>query len=184
MAKFKKTQVEIEGKWQERETLVETDALKRWGDDVNLKTVGQPLTRVDGFERVSGAAEYTYDVQLPGMLFGKILRSSVPHARIKDIDISAAKELPGVRFILTNETIGDLLRRGHEFSKLLQRLQVLARGLKLLIEIRLFHRWSPKIASQFDGLVFKRLLLYDLRRSLASTGSALTHQKRDCLSLL
>lgn len=114
MARFKKTKVEIEGKWQERETLVETDDLERWGDDVNLKKVGQPYTRVDGFERVSGAAEYTYDVKLPGMLYGKILRSSVPHARIRNIDTKTAAKLPGVRFILTSESIGEVLKRGRD----------------------------------------------------------------------
>ena len=112
MAKFKKTQVEIEGKWQERETLVETDDLERWGKDFKPKTVGRPLERVDGFERVSGTAEYTHDVRLPGMLIGKILRSPIPHARINKIDIGAAVELPGVRFVLTNETLGDRLYRG------------------------------------------------------------------------
>ncbi|MBN1686268.1 MAG: xanthine dehydrogenase family protein molybdopterin-binding subunit [Spirochaetales bacterium] len=112
MAKFKKTKVEIEGKWQERETLVETDDLARWDDDVRLEKVGKPHTRVDGFERVSGTARYTHDVKLPGMLIGRILRSPVPHARIKKIDISAAAALPGVRFVLTNDTMGDLLKRG------------------------------------------------------------------------
>jgi xanthine dehydrogenase YagR molybdenum-binding subunit len=110
MARFKKTKVEIEGKWEEREVLVETDNLDRWGDDVTLKKVGKPQTRVDGFERVSGTARYTHDVSLPGMLAGKFFRSSIPHGRVKQIDVSAAEALPGVRFILTRESLGEFLR--------------------------------------------------------------------------
>ena len=112
MAKIVKTQVEIEGKWHEEETLVETDNLERWGEDARLTTVGQPHSRVDGFERVSGTAEYTYDIHLPGMLVGKILRSPHPHARIKKIDITKAEALPGVRFVLTNDTIDGLPFKG------------------------------------------------------------------------
>jgi CO/xanthine dehydrogenase Mo-binding subunit len=112
MAKIIKTQVEIEGKWHEQESLVETDNLVRWDNDAKLTTVGQPMSRVDGFERVSGTAQYTYDIHLPGMLVGKILRSPVPHARIKNVDISAAVALQGVRFVLINETLGDLPFKG------------------------------------------------------------------------
>ncbi len=112
MAKFKKTQVEFEGKIQEMEELVETDDLKRWDDDFTPTIVGQPVERVDGFERVSGVAQFTYDVHLPGMLYGRMIRSEVPHARIRKIDVSEAAKLPGVRFILTNENLGDRLYRG------------------------------------------------------------------------
>lgn len=109
MAEFKKTKVEIEGKWEEREVLVEPDDLKRWGDEAGLKTVGLPLTRVDGFERVSGSARYTQDVSLPGMLTAKFLRSTLPHGRVKKIDVTAAAALPGVRCVLTRDSLRDLL---------------------------------------------------------------------------
>ena len=112
MAKIVKTQVEIEGKWHEQESLVETDDLVRWDADADLTVVGRPMPRVDGLERVSGAAEYTFDVQLPGMLYGAILRSEYPHARIRKIDFAAAEKLPGVRCILTNESVADLPYHG------------------------------------------------------------------------
>ncbi len=62
---------------------------------------------VDGIAKVTGRATYTFDVVLPGMLYGKILRSPHPHAKIKSIDYSKAMALPGVKAVATgNDTIG------------------------------------------------------------------------------
>ena len=69
-----------------------------------LNTVGHSTPRIDAAERVTGRAKYTNDVQLPGMLYAKVLRSPHPHARITRIDISKAKALPGVKAVLTHET--------------------------------------------------------------------------------
>ena len=49
---------------------------------MNLKFVGRPISRLDGPDKVSGNTVYTADVQLPGMLWGKCLRSPYAHARI------------------------------------------------------------------------------------------------------
>ncbi|HKT81858.1 MAG TPA: 2Fe-2S iron-sulfur cluster-binding protein, partial [Vicinamibacterales bacterium] len=68
-----------------------------------LKTVGHETPRIDAIERVSGKATYTRDVQLPGMLYASVLRSPHPHARIRSIDVSKAKALPGVKAVLTHE---------------------------------------------------------------------------------
>jgi xanthine dehydrogenase molybdenum-binding subunit len=68
-----------------------------------LKTVGRSTTRIDGVERVTGRAKYTGDVQLPGMLFARVLRSPHPHARIRSIDVSKARALPGVKAVITHE---------------------------------------------------------------------------------
>ena len=68
-----------------------------------LKTLGHPTPRIDAVERVTGTGRYTRDVVVPGMLFARILRSPHPHARIRSIDVSKAKALPGVRGILTHQ---------------------------------------------------------------------------------
>lgn len=68
---------------------------------MDLKFVGKASGRVEGPEKVTGTARYAADVDLPGMLWGKILRSPVPHARIRSIDVSRARELPGVHCVLT-----------------------------------------------------------------------------------
>ncbi len=69
-----------------------------------LAVVGRPAPRIDAVERSTGAAAYTDDVKLPGMLYAQVLRSPHPHARIRRIDTSRAQALPGVRAILTHET--------------------------------------------------------------------------------
>ncbi|MFQ5610561.1 MAG: xanthine dehydrogenase family protein molybdopterin-binding subunit [Anaerolineae bacterium] len=73
-----------------------------------LKVVGKPLPRVDGYAKVTGQAEFTVDVNLPGMLHGKILRSPHPHARILNIDTSAAERLPGVKAVITGRDTADM----------------------------------------------------------------------------
>src|SRR6184192_3925300 len=65
--------------------------------------VGQRLTRVDGEEKVTGQAEYVADLVLPGMLWGAVLRSPYPHARILNLDLSRARRLRGVRTVVTAE---------------------------------------------------------------------------------
>ncbi len=69
--------------------------------------VGTSLPRIEGREKVTGAAQYSGDVRLPGMLYGKILRSPYPHARIVRIDTSAAEAVPGVRAVVTGEDARD-----------------------------------------------------------------------------
>src|SRR5271168_2033364 len=70
----------------------------QWTD--RLAVVGKPLPRVDGPLKATGGARYTYDIELPGMLYGAMLRSPWPHARIRGIDLSAAQHLAGVRAVL------------------------------------------------------------------------------------
>ncbi len=66
--------------------------------------IGANVTRLDGYEKVTGAAQFTDDLQFgPGLLHARIKRSPHPHALIKSIDISQAKALPGVKAVVTGE---------------------------------------------------------------------------------
>jgi xanthine dehydrogenase YagR molybdenum-binding subunit len=65
-----------------------------------LNLIGKSAPRQDGYAKVTGATRYTVDVALPGMLHGRILRASLPHAQVRAIDISAAARHPGVRAVL------------------------------------------------------------------------------------
>ena len=65
------------------------------------RVVGKSLPRIDAKEKVTGQAEYTADLYLPGMLFGKVLRSRFAHAKIISIDTSMAEKLPGVMAVVT-----------------------------------------------------------------------------------
>ncbi len=59
-------------------------------------SVGRSLPRVEARAKVTGQAEYVHNLRLPGMLYGKIYRSTVAHARIRSIDVSAAQAMPTV----------------------------------------------------------------------------------------
>lgn len=67
-----------------------------WPVNDKLKTIGKRVKRIDAIDKVTGKAKYTSDMKLPGMLYAKMLRSTVPHAEIRSIDISKAESLPGV----------------------------------------------------------------------------------------
>ncbi|MGB9660511.1 MAG: xanthine dehydrogenase family protein molybdopterin-binding subunit [Moorellaceae bacterium] len=69
------------------------------------EVIGRSLSRIDGREKVLGQSEYAGDIHLPDMLHLKVLRSQVPHARIKSIEVSAAKALPGVAAVFTAQDI-------------------------------------------------------------------------------
>ena len=73
-----------------------------------LKYVGHNVARVDGIDKVTGKAKFVGDITIPGMLQGKILRSTYPHARLASIDASRAEALPGVIAVLTASDIVDL----------------------------------------------------------------------------
>ncbi len=66
-----------------------------------LFVVGKRMPRWDAPAKATGAAKYTVDLKLPGMLIGKVLTSPLPHARIVRIDTSKAEKLPGVRAVIT-----------------------------------------------------------------------------------
>jgi len=63
--------------------------------------IGKRIPRVDGPQKATGEAKYTADIYLPDMLWAKILRSPLPHARIVNIDTSKAERIPGVKAIIT-----------------------------------------------------------------------------------
>src|SRR5919202_113215 len=68
--------------------------------------------RIDGPSKVTGQARYAADLSRPGMLFGAVLRSPVPHALIRSIDSSRARDVPGVHAVLTGSDLPDDVRVG------------------------------------------------------------------------
>lgn len=69
------------------------------------KIVGQPRPKVDAYGKVTGRALYADDFMLPRMVYGGILRSPHPHARILSLDLSQTLELPGVLAVITGEDL-------------------------------------------------------------------------------
>ncbi len=66
-----------------------------------LMVVGKRIPKSDALFKVLGQAKYIYDMQLPGMLYGKILWSERAHAKIISIDTTEAEKVPGVRAVIT-----------------------------------------------------------------------------------
>ena len=86
------------------------------------RPIGENVTRVDAHEKVIGAALFADDLQFgPGLLFARIKRSPHPHALIKRIDVSKARELPGVKAVVTGQDfpgyIGLYLQDRHIFCR-------------------------------------------------------------------
>jgi len=82
---------------------VPIEKVEDWGPNSELKTVGKPVSRIDGYNKTSGSAKYTFDIILPNMTHAKTLRCTLPHANIKRIDTSEAKKIKGVLAIHTHE---------------------------------------------------------------------------------
>ena len=76
--------------------------------EAKFKVIGTRPIRHDGVDKVTGRAQYGADIDLPGLLHGKVLRSPHAHARIKSIDASAALAVPGVKAVITSADLPEL----------------------------------------------------------------------------
>jgi len=76
-------------------------------DNPDNKWIGKRTARPDGADKVTGRAAYAADTTMPGMIWGKVLRSPHPHARIRSIDTTKAAALPGVKAVITSKDIVD-----------------------------------------------------------------------------
>src|SRR5262245_28997639 len=114
------------------------------------RIVGQRIGRLDGVEKVSGATRYTGDVTLPGLVWGKVLRSPLPHARIVRIDTAKARALPGVLTVLTARDLPDVLVGRRMFD-----MPVLARDRVRFIgeKVAVVAALDPDIAEEALALV-------------------------------
>ena len=72
--------------------------------------VGRSVPRLESRDKVTGRAEYTHTMRVPGMLHAKIFRSTVAHGKIKSIDTSAAKKVPGVLHVVTVDDVMKVLK--------------------------------------------------------------------------
>jgi len=78
----------------------------KWPDADKRNFIGKRISRIDGPQKVSGRAKYSFDINRPGMLFGKIVRCPHAHAKVKSIDTSAAENMPGVKAIHVMQEAG------------------------------------------------------------------------------
>src|SRR5262249_43716811 len=98
VARLIRTEMEVEGRYEDVWIVVDEDALDQWPEGP-LTTVGQEVPRVDGLDRARGQILYTADIQLPGMLHTAVLRSPFARARVTSIDLAAAHAARGGRAV-------------------------------------------------------------------------------------
>ena len=88
-----------------------------WGEASESRLIGKRINRLSGKDKVTGKAKYTFDINRPGMLYGRILRSEVAHATVIGVDTSEAEALPGVKAVIPLIEIGNKLRyQGQEIA--------------------------------------------------------------------
>ena len=85
---------------------------RNWPPVAERVLLGKSIKRLDGPDKASGRAKYTYDLIRPGMLYGEILGSPHARARVTAIDLSAAKALPGVRAAIAIKDPSDAAKAG------------------------------------------------------------------------
>src|SRR6266567_6470820 len=78
----------------------------KWPEADKRTFIGKRISRIDGPQKVSGRAKYSFDINRPGMLFGKIVRSPYAHAKVKSIDTTAAERMPGVKALHVVSDVG------------------------------------------------------------------------------
>ena len=83
--------------------------MKRATQATETPQVGRSVPRLESWLKVMGRAEYVHNLRLPGMLYGKIFRSTVAHGRIKRIDVTAAQALAGVYRVVTATEVKELI---------------------------------------------------------------------------
>jgi CO/xanthine dehydrogenase Mo-binding subunit len=83
--------------------------MKRAAQSTETPQVGRSVPRLESWLKVTGRAEYVHNLRLPGMLYGKIFRSTVAHGRIKRVDVAAAQALAGVYRVVTAEEVKSVI---------------------------------------------------------------------------
>jgi len=108
--------------------------------------IGTRMRRVDGPVKATGSAKYPYDVNRPGMLHGRILRSPHPHARVVSIDLTAAQKAPGVKAAMAVMELGkEAMYQGDEIAAVAAATEEQARDALRLIKVQ--YEVLPHIAT-------------------------------------
>lgn len=136
---------------------------------VNYSLIGTSTPKIDGYEKVTGDLLYVEDTVLPGMLYGAILRSPHSHAKIKNIDTSKAKDLTGVRAVITAE---DTPKNKFSFNHHQSDNQALCDGVVRFIgdEVAAVACDTPEIAEKALALINVE---YDILPAIYETEEAL-----------
>jgi len=113
-------------------------------------SIGKPQPRIEGKSKVTGEAVYAADKMIPGMIWGKVLRSSYTHARILKIDTSRARSHPGVLSVITAKDVSDVLT-----GRRLRDMPILARDVVRFVgeRIAVVAAEDPGVAEEAANLI-------------------------------
>ena len=118
--------------------------------NTEFKVVGKRPIRHDGYDKVTGKASYGADINLPGMLHGKILRSPHAHARILSIDTSKAERHPDVRAVVTSQHLSAEIRDSQKGAQILATSKVLYKGHAIAAIAASSHHAAEQAVSLID----------------------------------
>ena len=120
-----------------------------WPETGERKLIGKRISRIDGPIKASGKAKYTFDVNLPGMLYSKILRSPYAHAKITALDTSAAESTLGVKAVRKIQDVGKEIQwAGDEIVAVAAESEEIARD--ALDKIKIEFEQLPHLANEED----------------------------------
>jgi nicotinate dehydrogenase subunit B len=127
---------------------------------------GKPMPRKDALEKVTGKARYAGDMRLPGMLYAKILRPPVHGAKLKSVDVSAAKEIKGARIIQDGDLVAALHTSPDQAEMALSKIKAEFETPETKLDDRNIHEHLLGLASQGQVVAQKGDL--DTGKKLAS----------------
>ncbi len=122
-----------------------------WGEASESRLIGKRIPRLSGKDKVTGKAKYTFDINRPGMLYGRILRSEVAHANVVDLDLSEAEAMPGVKAVLPLVEVGRKIRyQGQEIAAVAAETDDIARD--AIRRIRVDLEELPSVVTEADAM--------------------------------
>jgi xanthine dehydrogenase YagR molybdenum-binding subunit len=115
MARRETLRLGFDGELREVAAVIPDDEPTPWQWGERFSVLRKETPRLDGPLKATGGARYSYDIRLPGMLYGAILRSPHPHATVRSVDLSAARRLAGVRVAMRVDE-GEIRFAGQEVA--------------------------------------------------------------------
>ena len=122
-----------------------------WREASESRLIGKRIPRLSGRDKVTGKAKYTFDINRPGMLYGRILRSEVAHANVVGVDLSEAQALPGVKAVIQIVEVGNKIRyQGQEIAAVAAETDDIAKDAIRLIRVDLEE--LPYVVTEEDAM--------------------------------
>lgn len=146
-------------------------------DEEDTDVVGTSHERLDAVSKIIGEAEYTYDIELPRMLHVETVHSPHAHARIVDIDVSAAIEMRGVHAVVTGEDVpGNRYGAGIDDETILPREKVRFIG-EPVVAIAAETEELARLATDAVDVEYEELpAVFDMQKSLSTDPPAVVHE--------